>query len=206
MVAGLPRAIEDFLNDDVSTFLRRAERVRLEDVDINEVYQSLATTLRETSRTLREEDLWLAANATEGYPFMIQLVGYHIWRRADDAGVISHQAVTDGIDAARVRLGSLVHATSLKDLSDVDRTFLVAMAADYGPSRISDIAARLQREPNYVGVYRERLLTAGMIDSVGFGLVDFALPHLRQYLREHATARHQIGARDVSDGQASPER
>lgn len=187
-MAGLPSAITDLLNDDVATFLRRAERVQLDDVAVADVRDSLATTFHNTGRTLDDASLDRAAEATGGYPFMIQLVGYHLWRRADPDGVITPAAVTTGIDAARVRLGSLVHETSLADLSSVDRTILAAMATDDGPTRVGDIATRIGRDASYVSVYRERLLKAGVIKAPRYGYVDFALPHLRDYLREHAVS------------------
>ena len=48
------------------------------------------------------------------------------------------------------------------------------------------MAGRLGKGLNYVSVYRARLLEAGMIAAAGRGKVDFAIPFLREYLREHA--------------------
>ena len=63
---------------------------------------------------------------------------------------------------------------------------LVCMAKDDGPSQIANIAERMDRPVNYVSVYRNRLLAAGIIKTAGYGKVDFAAPYLREYLREHA--------------------
>ena len=38
---------------------------------------------------------------------------------------------------------------------------------------------------NYASQYRLRLIAAGLIRPAGHGLVDFTLPHLREWLREH---------------------
>ncbi len=43
----------------------------------------------------------------------------------------------------------------------------------------------------YAGVYRRRLLDAGVIVEAARGLLDFAVPHLREYLREHAASMYQ---------------
>jgi hypothetical protein len=91
------------------------------------------------------------------------------------------------VPAARRRLGRLVHEPALADLSDVDRSFLVAMAHDDGPSRMADVAARLGVNANYASQYRLRLLAADVIRPAGRGLVAFELPYLRDYLREHVT-------------------
>lgn len=183
--AGLPAAVADLLNDEVTTFLRRAERHVLSDVPLAEASRALAETITANRRRIDPDALAIAVRATGGYPFMIQLVGYQVWRKAsgDHIGV---EAARAGVDAARARLGSLVHETALAELSDIDRAFLAAMARDDGPSRLADIAGRLGKTPNYVSVYRARLIQAGMIAAAGRGKVDFAIPFLREYIHEHA--------------------
>ena len=51
---------------------------------------------------------------------------------------------------------------------------------------MADIASRLQADANYASQYRLRLIAADMIHSAGHGSVDFTLPYLRDYFREHA--------------------
>ena len=161
LMAGLPKAVEELLNDDITTFLRRAERIELGEVAIDDVCEALKSTFDTGAKALSNDLAQECANATGGYPFMIQLVGYQVWKHSGDG-------------------------PALRDLSDVDRTMLVCIAKDDGPSQIADIAERMDRPVNYVSVYRNRLLTAGIIKTAGYGKVDFAAPYLREYLREHA--------------------
>ena len=100
--------------------------------------------------------------------------------------MIDETTAAAGVQAARRRLGSLIHEPALRDLSHVDRTFLAAMAIDDGPSKMADVASRLDRR-------RELRLSVpaaahrGRHDyPAGHGHVDFTLPYLRDYLREHA--------------------
>lgn len=190
VLAGLPAATSDLLNDDVLTFLRRAEQIRLGAVQLDDVRAALAATITASGRTIDDDALDVAARATGGYPFLVQLVGYQTWRRARD-GHIDRAAAEAGVAAAVTRLGSTVHGAALADLSDVDRSFLLAMAPDDGPSRLADIASRLGRDTNYAGTYRSRLLAAGMIEPAGRGRVAFAVPYLREHLREHASHQHR---------------
>lgn len=185
VAAGLPAAVSGLLNDHVLTFLRRAERVVLDDVPLPEVRDALRSTITESGRTIDDDALALATEATGGYPFMIQLVGYHVWRRAGQ-GHVSQLSASVGVDDARKRLGSTVHETALADLSAVDRTYLLLMSQDEGESSTGEIASRLGEGPEYGNVYRSRLIAAGVIEPTARGYVDFAIPHLRQYLREHA--------------------
>jgi len=191
VMAGLPSAVAQLLRGDnedkVLTFLRRADKWELADVPINEVRDSFDKTFSLGGKELEPNALDAAAEATYGYPFLIQLVGYHVWR-STEAKVITLADVERGVEAARRRLGSLVHETALADLSNQDRTFLVAMSQDEGASRIRDIRHRMNISGQHANVYRERLLAAKMIIQPEQGWVDFALPYLRSYLREHGAA------------------
>ena len=191
--AGLPTAIADLLNDDVLTFLRRADRYHLGAVDPADVADAIRTPLSTAGYRITDRALQMATNGTGGYPFLIQLVGFWICKLADTAepaaeevGLIDEAIAGAGVQAARRRLGSLIHEPALRDLSHVDRTFLAAMAIDDGPSKMADVASRLTADANYASQYRLRLIAADMIHPTGHGHVDFTLPYLRDYLREHA--------------------
>lgn len=188
LMAGLPRAVAELLagEDKPTTFLRRAERPPLDEVAIDDVARAFHATIAEGGRSIEPDLTRRCAEATAGYPFMIQLVGYHVWRQGR-SGPVTAEHVLTGIDAARARIGNLVHAPALKDLSDVDRSFLVHMAVDEGPSKVSEVGARMDRGGNYANVYRRRLVDAGIIHPAGHGRVEFAMPFMREYLREHAT-------------------
>jgi Mn-dependent DtxR family transcriptional regulator len=60
------------------------------------------------------------------------------------------------------------------------------MSHDDGPSKVTEIARRMDKSTQYVNVYRARLIAAGIIGAANYGSVDFALPYLREYIREHA--------------------
>jgi Mn-dependent DtxR family transcriptional regulator len=93
-----------------------------------------------------------------------------------------------------------VHEPAIADLPGVARTFLLAMAHDDGPSKMSDIAARLKVDANYASQYRLRLIATELIEPVGHGRVGFTMPYLRDYLREHAALDAQ---RELPSGEES---
>ena len=68
----------------------------------------------------------------------------------------------------------------------MDRRFLLAMARDDGESRLADVAGRLGVDVNYAGVYRHRLIRAGMIVSTGWGRIDLADHAAREWIRAQA--------------------
>lgn len=189
VMAGIPSAVEPLLadknNDNPVTFLRRANRVELGSVSDNDVRKALQEPLSADGWDM--DALELATLACKGYPFMIQLVGY--WSlRASGGSKITLADARQGVSKALRLLGRLVHAPALEDLSGVDRTFLVHMSVDDGPSKTSDLASRMGVDMNYISVYRQRLIDALMIQSTRVGFVDFTLPGMREYLREHWTS------------------
>ncbi|AEX46948.1 ATP-binding protein [Corynebacterium diphtheriae] len=188
-MAGIPQSIKPLLASEEGknpvTFLRRANRIDLGLIDNNEVRKALAEPVEKVGFTWESDALTDAAEACGGYPFMIQLIGQQCFKRKR-SNFITVDSVAEAAVVAKRKLGQLVHEPALADLSEVDRTFLVAMAADDAPSTMSDIAQRLGVNSQYAGNYRRRLIDAEIITSSGYGQVDFELPYMREYLREHA--------------------
>lgn len=197
--AGLSTPIEELLDHPGATFLRRAEHHSIGRVGRPEVRAALAGTIADSGHEIDAGALDLAADAVDGYPFMIQLVGYHSLKAhvRSDPGVstpVSPDDVNAGIAAARRRLGRHIHTPALRPLSSVDRTYLLAMEQDGGrPSRTADVAGRMGVSAAYAGQYRRRLIRDGIIEPAGHGFVRFTIPYTAEHLREHA-------AHDVLEG------
>lgn len=184
--AGLASAVSEVMADGVLTFLRRAERHALGSVGRTEVARALREPVMTSGRRVGDDALSIMIDGTRGYPFLIQLVGAQTWRRHSSEAEISVDDATEGVANALRRLGSLVYEPALADTSAIDRSFLLAMAQDDGPSKMADVQRRLDVDVNYASQYRLRLIAAELIEPVRHGYVDFALPYLREYLREHA--------------------
>ncbi|WP_051478248.1 hypothetical protein [Arthrobacter sp. H5] len=173
------------MNDEVLTFLRRAERHTLGLVTHAEVNRALREPIKTSGRTIGADVLQVMAEGTSGYPFLIQLVGAQTRRLHPREAEISAEDAKEGTHRALRRLGALMHEPALADASDIDKSFLLAMAKDDRPSTMSDIQERLKVNINYASQYRLRLIAAELIQPGRRGYVDFALPYLREYLREH---------------------
>ncbi|WMY79985.1 ATP-binding protein [Citricoccus sp. I39-566] len=182
--AGLPAAVSDLLDEGVATFLRRADRIDLHAAAIDDVEASYRAAFAAVPHQVDPILLRTAAEATGGYPFLIQLVGYHLWQVAESTDrPLTAEDVGTAIAAARRRNTRMVIGAALASASPKDLEFLQAMAEDDGPSRTSNISHRLGDARNTVGNYRARLIDAGLIESVGHGLLDFAIPGLREHFR-----------------------
>jgi hypothetical protein len=186
--AGLASSISDVVNDGVLTFLRRADRHHLGSVQHGDVQRAIREPIEMSGRSVGDEALDVMANGTRGYPFLIQLVGAQTWRLHPSQTDITVDDAHEGVSRALRRLGVLVYEPALAGASAIDKTFLLAMAKDDGPSKMADIQERLGVDVNYASQYRLRLIAAELIESSSHGYVDFALPYLREYLRDEAVA------------------
>lgn len=183
VMAGLPGAVSATLNDRVLTFLNRARKMTLAPLalgDVDGYYQRAFTELElDIPSDLRQE----AARATEGSPYMMQLVGYNIVNRCRPGGTATPEQIDGAIEASKLDFENDVCETTLAALSDQDIAFLAAMADDEGgTSRISDIAERMSVTPDYAQKYRRRLIDAGVIEVARRGYVKFAVPYMADYL------------------------
>jgi type II secretory pathway predicted ATPase ExeA len=196
VMAGLPGGIKELLRntDDLgdktaATFLRKARRVGIGELPISEVEELYRRAAHDSGYWVKNELLAHMAQQSAGYPYLVQLIGSNVWKRVTDH-VIREQNVLEGISAAKRRLGEALHDTALGDLSTVDKSFLLAMSRWDRPGSVPVGFVREQLDviPQYVNTYRQRLLDAEMIFAPQKGFVEYSLPYMREFLREHASS------------------
>lgn len=184
LMAGLPHNISALLSDKTVSFLRRAQSHSLGRIADSDVYDALLKTIRENGREADSKGLEDAVAAIEGFPFLMQLVGYRAWDANPTEKTVGPKDFADGIEQARRELEDRILGATFRELSDGDIKFLTAMLADDGDSRVADLGERLERSPAVVSQYRRRLIDAGVIGERRRGIVGFDLPYFRDYLAE----------------------
>lgn len=186
VLAGLPGAVSATLNDRVLTFLNRASKVELGPLATSDVQSFYERAFAELGVRIGGDRVRGLARATQGSPYLLQLLGYNISLRLPDGGDLTDEIMRNAICAAEDDFESDVCGTTLAALSGQDIAFLQAMARDNGSSRMSDIAGRMKQSPDYAQKYRKRLIDAGVISAAGHGYVTFAIPYMREHLRKMA--------------------
>ncbi|MFK5584928.1 ATP-binding protein [Serinicoccus sp. LYQ131] len=181
--AGLPVGIATLLKQRGTTFLRRAERLQLGPLDEAEVADAAVRTVRAAGRVISPEAVRLLVRIAHGYPYLLQLVGYHAWRAAGTDEVITERDVERTREVVVDRMSRLVHTPALLDVPPGQLDYLHAMAQDDGPSATGLVAERLGVSRQHANVVRTRLIARELIAPAGHGLVDVALPYLREHLR-----------------------
>ena len=185
--AALPQIEDTLLSDSAATFLQRCSRYDIGRLDPRATSAAIVGPVEQRGAAIDPQALEEAVAATGGYAFMVQLVGFHTWKAAADPSAgITAQEVAEGISEAERRIGRLVLDPTWRGLSDGDRRFLTAMTGDDGSSKLADIAARLGVNVKYAGVYRQRLIKAGMVVAAGKGWINFAHPIARDWIRDKA--------------------
>lgn len=188
--AGLPSMSAKWLDDESVTFLRDAKTHWLDDIPLPDVSGAFSKTFHDSGMMLSDMPLRMATEATYGYPYMIQLVGYYIWSAAQhahpDIPEVDETDAKTGITKALSRLYGTVHEPELQFLPAIDKAYLLAMAQDDGPSSTSTIAARMGGNAS-ADLSRKRLLAGQVIKDFGSDRLDFVIPYMREYLRENET-------------------
>ncbi|MDR1184767.1 MAG: ATP-binding protein [Coriobacteriales bacterium] len=183
LMAGLPGNVVQMLQVDSISFMRRAFQRTLDSLQQPETRKLIRDTIETAGRSIDNPALKVAASATSGLPFLVQLIGYYAFNQSNKK-TISLADVTAGITDSREDMKNMVLEATLNDLSEVEKRFLYAMATDRHESRVADIATRLGESNQYVGTYRRRLISQGIIAPVGRGKLAFAMPMLRELLLE----------------------
>lgn len=192
VAAGLPETINGLVNDKISTYLRRAERVSLGNLTPEQTRAAIELPLREAGRSIAPEALDLAVDGTGHYPYLVQLTADEAWRAAA-GGDIRESHVRTALEAAEHSMYRQIHEPMIESVTDREREYLRAMAVDAERSRTADIADRMRISAQHGSVYRDRLINQGVIEPDGRGYVKFTVPFSREYLQtqmSHSLARN----------------
>lgn len=187
--AGLPSSVDGVVVEDSLTFLQRAKHIELTCLPDFEVRESIAETIARSGKNVDADVAELLGKTARGYPFMVQLVGYYSWQVAArrDSGNVSWEDAEKGIAAARESFNNMVIEPALRRLSSKQMAYVASMAqCGDGPVSTGDVAAGMGASPSEVASYRKRLIDAALIESPRYGLVEFSIPYMGEYLRERA--------------------
>ncbi|MDO5663415.1 MAG: ATP-binding protein, partial [Brachybacterium sp.] len=184
--AGLRSGVEDLLTNPSTTFLRRAHRVELEVIDVGSAASTIEMTAAEGGKTMTADAAREAGDISQGYQYLMQLIGAGAYDAAGDGGTIGLEQVREAELPAVAEVIKNVHGPALRGISARKMDYLVAMSEDEGPSTVADIAERMGVDVKYQSVYRDRLLKEDLIRAAGVGLVEYSLPYLREAIIDKA--------------------
>ena len=181
LMAGLPPNVSSLISSKYVSFLRRARQRHLGRIADVEVASAFRKTVLGAGGEIDDGGLDLAVSSIDGFPYMMQLVGYWTWEESASSS-IGLADVERGVRMAARDFEDGVLAATYRELSKGDLRFLAAMLPE-DESSLADIAARMGVASNYASKYKERLLESGVIGGCGHNTFRFDLPGFRGYLQ-----------------------
>lgn len=80
------------------------------------------------------------------------------------------------------QMENYVYDKIYSEVSFVNKKILKAIEVDE-PVKVSDLAAKLNKNSQYINAYRDKLLKEGILFSSSYGYVEFALPRFGVFLK-----------------------
>jgi len=181
-MAGLPYAVSNLLNDSVLTFLNRATKVELRLISTNLIRAYYERAFKSIEIDASDEILDRAAQATRGFPYLMQLIGYYVIQYTSEHGVVTDAIMDKAEKAAMGDMEDNVFRPILNPLSDNDKIFLKAIARCGETVTTANLQAMLGKKGPAIQPYRKRLIEAGVLEAPRRGELVFAVPYLSEYL------------------------
>ncbi len=179
--AGLPAAVSKALNEHVLTFFNRASKLELSPIAKTEIVLYYSLCFEALDLKITDRQIERAAAATEGSPYMMQLVGHYITLSGSEKEILSDVKLDRALVQAKKEFINDICETTLASLSERDIDFLRAMSQDGSYSTLKDVSLRMNVESSYTQKYKTRLSQAGIITQPRRGIVQYAVPYLREY-------------------------
>ncbi len=174
VMTGLKENIRAIKNDKSLTFLYRANEHMLGPLNITAIIASYSKTLR-VDRETAEAMAWL----TKGYSFAFQVLGHLYWDAAcEDASV----SVDDLLPTMDQYLAEFSYDKIWSELAPKEKDVLAAIA-NTPEGKISEVRAALKMDSSNFSVYRDRLITKGLISGDEYGKVAIMLPRFGEYVQ-----------------------
>lgn len=184
VLAALPEVTETVLADPGMTFFHRCARAEIGLLGYGATRTALQVPIREAGGAIDDEALKLGTRASGGYPFMVQLVGFHGWKScADSLKHLGSNDMHEGIFEADQALSDMLLMPLWSALSPTDRDILRHIAASDEPIEVAALAAAVGKSPSYINTYRRRLLRAGAATAPDRGVLDVRDPAMRRWLQ-----------------------
>lgn len=185
---GLPNASEEITK--AVTFSERFEYRPLQALPKADTELALSGPARNLGITWTQDALRLGAEASQGYPHKIQLVGHETWTAASypDAGfIITEDHVRAGLIGVDQQMDELFKAR-WNSASGAQRNMLRAIA-QLGGQNLERGAVAEAMGQSTVGISstRHKLLEKGLIESERYGRMSFSVPGFTEWILLHET-------------------
>ncbi|MBC8743745.1 ATP-binding protein [Lactobacillus sp. Marseille-P7033] len=187
LMAGLPENVSEIQNDDVLTFLLRANRITLNPLDVESIKNSYAHIFKEAGYQLDIPTVIYMTKQTKGFAYAFQLLGYWVWKSAGEQGsnIITKETIDRVLDQYISDLFRNVYYKVYHEMTEKERQFVQAMVKIGRPKvKAQEIGREMDKKPGYISVYRRKLIDDQIIMPASYGYVQFMLPYFDRFVEE----------------------
>jgi hypothetical protein len=182
-LAGLPELRQHFRGG--GTYLERLEVAELGHLDVTATKLALLKPAIDRGVNFEDVALERLVDASSGYPYLIQLLGYEAWTIAGGTGTITGRHASAAVDKAHRRMSDLYQAR-WDAIPEREHDYLHAVAMlGPGPAAVADVARRLDATGKSLSPRRQYLIEQRLIRPAGFGKVELTVPGLRAWILEN---------------------
>lgn len=184
VLAGLPEFVHHARG--AGTFFERLDTTAVGNLGHDSIAMALVKPASDRRVRFTDDALALLIDVSEGYPYLVQLVGWHSWQAASGSPTIDLDTARKGVREAQQRLSALFESR-WNDLSGQQRRVVSEVARlGPGPARISDVAGRMGKDVKQIAMARQRLIDErGALWAPRRGEVAFVLQRFREWVLQH---------------------
>jgi hypothetical protein len=133
----------------------------------------------------------LIYKASDGFPFFLQQYGYCLWELLGEVNINTEKTITENLVKKAIKNGNEMldrgfYYSRWETATSKEKDFLTAMVNNGDNIQISDLQKWLKVEKDSQGSFngtRNRLIEKGLIYSVQNGVISFALPNMKEYIK-----------------------
>ena len=127
--AGLSEAKNTILLDNKMSFFKRCEQYDMPSIGFPDAWVGIKAPIERANGSIADDALKVAAEAVDGLPYKLQLIGYNAWKLARaPENPIDIGSVLNAIDYADSIVDRDIGLLSFNDLSDTDKLCLASIA------------------------------------------------------------------------------
>lgn len=170
LMTGLYENVSKLQDNKSITFFYRAPKLEIKNLSIAAIsyqYQKFLGCTKETSIKL--------AKLTKGYAYAYQVLGYLLFKYS------KKDVDEDILSLFDEYLREYVYDKVFDELSLIERKIIKGFNTDKEMS-VKDLINNVNINEKTMSVYRSRLIKKGVINSLGYGKVEFALPRFKEFL------------------------
>jgi AAA ATPase-like protein len=199
-VAGLPQS--ETLFTKIRTYTQRWDHLSLDFLTRAETANAIRIPVEHAGTAIDDAAVDRLTDECGGYPFFVQLYASAAWNEHTGAR-ITIEDVDRAIPPVRAKIEKTFYRDILAKLTTRELAFAIALAEmGSGPQSFSELAARLKTPTQNLGSLRVNLIKKDVIISPGPRLIEFRIPLLDQYIRQHAEELRTEAVRAYRDALA----